>query len=148
MLVCDRMTERDVEAAAHIEKESFPDAWSVKALLDMLKQPQYFAEVSREDGKINGYVIAYTVLDECELVKIAVDKKVRRRGVGEQLLRKLFEHCSENGITKILLDVREGNKSAIAFYKKNGFTEDGIRKNFYEFPRENGVLMSRKIFAK
>jgi ribosomal-protein-alanine N-acetyltransferase len=53
--------------------------------------------------------------------------------------------CEEKGITRLMLDVRESNESARAFYKSLGFEEDGIRKNFYEMPKENAVLMSKVL---
>ena len=53
--------------------------------------------------------------------------------------------CEAQQITRIMLEVREGNKAARRFYEKCGFTEDGIRKNYYENPQENAILMSKNL---
>ena len=58
------------------------------------------------------------------------------------MMEKLFCCCERDGITKIMLDVRESNSVAIRFYRRHGFAEDGIRKKYYENPTENAILMS------
>lgn len=145
MLVFRKMTDADVECIAELEKKIFSDAWTSKSIYDTSCQQQAFVVVAEAEGKIAGYCIIYYVLDEGEIARIAVDDRYRRQGVGRGILDYTCKCCKEKGVERLLLDVRESNDSARAFYTKYGFVEDGIRKNFYEMPKEHAVLMSMTI---
>ncbi len=135
----------DVEAVAKLERQIFTDAWTEKSILETLEQPQAFILVAECEDKIVGYCIVYYVLDEAEIARIAVDSSMRKQGVGQALLRATCRSGMEKGIARLLLDVRESNTSARRFYEAFGFEEDGIRKNFYQNPKEHAVLMSMSI---
>ena len=92
-----------------------------------------------------GVRIAYTAADEAEIARIAVVKELQRQGAARALLTELESVCGSEGIRKILLDVRCGNKAARALYEAAGFKEDGIRQRFYEDPAEDAILMSREL---
>ena len=92
-----------------------------------------------------GYLIVYYVLEDGEIARIAVESDFRRKGVASRLLKELAFICTDNGVNKLLLDVRESNESAKAFYKKKGFVLDGVRKNYYTNPTENAILMSLEL---
>lgn len=142
MLIVRNMMESDLEGIAILEKEIFPDAWTQKSIQDTYNQSQAFIVTAEMDGKLAGYCIVYFVLDEGEIARIAVDNCVRRQGVGQRLLEQVEKICEGKGIIRLMLDVRESNESARAFYKNYGFKEDGFRKNFYDMPTEDAVLMS------
>lgn len=139
------MKKQDAEAVALLETLNFSDAWSRQSLLETYEQRQSFITVAEEDGDIIGYCIIYFVMDEGEIARIAVHPKEQRRGVGWQLLDYTCETCREKKIGRVLLDVRESNMPARKFYEHYGFTKDGVRKNFYEKPEEDAILMSRQI---
>mgnify|MGYP002233344801 CR=1 FL=1 len=61
------------------------------------------------------------VLEDGEIARIAVESDFRRNGVASRLMKELAFICADNGVNKLLLDVRESNESAKAFYKKKGF---------------------------
>lgn len=82
---------------------------------------------------------------EGEIARIAIAPSMRRQGAAGQMFQELVAFCEEQQITRIMLEVREGNKAARRFYEKCGFTEDGIRKNYYENPQENAILMSKNL---
>ena len=145
MRIVRNMTEKDVNAVADLEKAIFPDPWTAKSIYDTFGQKQAFIVVAEEKEKIVGYCIVYFVLDEGEIARIAVDPSLRRQGVGCQILEQVQKTCIEKEVTRLLLDVRESNESARKFYQNYGFQTDGIRKNFYDFPKENAVLMSKEI---
>jgi len=145
MQVFRNASEADIEKIAQLEAMTFSDAWTVKSISDTFKQKQAFLTVAEVDGIVSGYCIVYYVMDEAEIARIAVNETVRRQGIGRGLLDFTCKCCGEKQINKLLLDVRESNIGAIVFYKRYGFLEDGIRKNFYEMPKENAVLMSKQI---
>lgn len=140
-----KMTEADIEAIAQLEADTFSDAWTVKGITETFRGNQSMITVAEEDGRVIGYCILYYVLDEGEIARIAVEKEMRKKGVGDGLLTDVISRCGKMGLTRILLDVRESNENARHFYAKHGFLKDGIRKGFYENPREDAVLMSREI---
>ena len=94
------------------------------------------------------YLLAYTAAGEAEIARIGVVKELQRQGVAKVLLAELEKECAEQGIDRILLDVRVSNKAARALYEAAGFKEDGIRQKFYENPEEDAILMSRPIEKK
>lgn len=145
MLIVRKMQMSDVGEIARLEKQAFLDAWTEKGILETFRQQQAFVVVGEMDGRVVGYCIIYYVLDEGEIARIAVDDTCKRQGVGRALLKQVECICMEKGITKIMLDVREGNGTARAFYRSCGFAEDGIRKNFYEMPKEHAILMSKDV---
>lgn len=145
MLIIRNMQLSDANEIARLEEEAFSDAWTEKGILDTFHQQQAFVVVGEMDDKVVGYCIMYYVLDEGEIARIAVDDNCKRQGVGRAILNQAECICKEKGITRILLDVRESNGAARAFYRNYGFVEDGIRKNFYEMPKEHAVLMSKDV---
>ena len=145
MIAFREMKMEDVPGVAVLEKELFADAWSEKSIEETLGQDNTFCFVAEDKKGFCGYLLVYYVLDECEIARVGVPSRMRRQGVASFLLHELVMFCHANSILKILLDVRESNEGARAFYKRSGFAEDGIRKNFYTDPVEHAVLMSRNL---
>lgn len=135
-------TEEDIKYIVELEEKTFSDAWTEKSVRDTFQQKQAFITVAEDAGELIGYCIIYYVMDEAEIARIATSEAVRRTGAGKGLLQYTCECCREKQIERLLLDVRESNEGAIAFYKNYGFQTDGMRKNFYEMPKEDAVLMS------
>ena len=123
------MSEGDIKQVAAIEKEIFSLPWSEKSFLDSLK------------NEIVAYCGAYISFEEADISNVAVKKNFRRKNVAENMLNKLFYECGKKGVSDITLEVRETNVPAISLYEKLGFEEAGIRKNFYEKPVENALIM-------
>lgn len=145
MVIVRNMQLSDAEGIAALERAAFSDAWTEKGIIDTFHQQQAFTVVAEMDEQIVGYCIVYYVLDEGEIARIAVSDSCRRQGVGRAVLNEVNNICLQKGISRILLDVRESNDVARAFYKQYGFVEDGMRKNFYDMPKEHAVLMSKDI---
>ena len=137
-----RISENDIEAVASLEAEIFPDPWSVKSIKETYDQKHALVLGAYQENTLIGYVIFYYILDEGEIARIAVAPSHRRQGVADAIFAGLLTFCEDNSVERILLDVRVSNEAAIAFYKKSGFEEDGIRKNFYDNPKEHALLMS------
>ena len=90
-------------------------------------------------------------LDSADILNIGIDPDFKRQGYGSALLNHLIEELKKRHISEILLEVRAGNKSAIRFYKRQGFKEISVRKNYYmknsknQTKREDGIIMGLKI---
>ena len=136
---------RDTEAAAlaALEKECFPDPWSEKSLEDMQKSPHTLYLVAETEGEIVGYCGAQIVLDEGEILRIAVKESWRKQKIGTALLEQTFACTPE--VTMWNLEVREHSTPAIGLYRKMGFEDIGRRKGYYSDPREDAILMQRII---
>lgn len=149
MIRLEQLSAADSAAIAQIaelESSVFPDPWSERAIADTAAQKCSFCVTASLDGRMTGYLLCYSVLDECEIARIAVKPEVRRQGIGKFLLEALEKMCRKNGISRILLDVRKSNETAVAFYKNNGFEIDGERRGYYGGnPPEDAILMGRTV---
>lgn len=135
------MEERDVQEVARLEKEAFSEPWSEKSFHESMKLFYYIFLVAEEEGEIAGYAGMYLVADEGDVTNIAVFDKWKRRGVGTMLVESLLKEAKKMGATCATLEVRRSNVPAIVLYEKAGFESAGIRKNFYDNPKEDAVIM-------
>lgn len=143
-----KMKFEESAAVAEMEHQIFPDKWSERAVLDTLENEQTICLTAEKAGRLMGYLFAYVAADEADIARVAVLKESRKQGVGSELMKELKKVGQEQELKKLLLDVRRSNTAARAFYKKHGFTEDGVRPGFYEKPEEDAVLMSCEIGAE
>ena len=137
------MTAVHLPQVAALEKVCFPaDPWSETLFRDALESPHTgFLLAEGEDGAVLGYAVLSAVLDEGNLDNIAVDPRCRRQGVADALLSALTEF-GRTSLSVLYLEVRASNLPAIALYEKHGFVPVGRRKNYYEMPREDALLMT------
>ena len=137
------MTAAHLPQVAALEKVSFPaDPWSEGLFRDALECPDTaLLAAEKEDGAVLGYAVLSTVLDEGNLDNIAVAPPFRRQGVANALLSELTD-IGRISLSGILLEVRASNLPAIALYEKHGFIPVGRRRNYYETPREDALLMT------
>ena len=139
------MTKEDCEQVASIEAVSFSMPWSKKAFTETVEKQNFRYYVAENDGEILGYCGFLYVLDEAEIPNVCVKASARQKGVGKQMMTVLIDEARELGIAVLYLEVRESNMAARKLYEGLGFEENGIRKNFYEQPAENAVLMSKTL---
>lgn len=137
------MAEEHISALAQLEKECFAEPWSEKALSEELGNPNAVFRVALIDGEVAGYVGMLHVLDEGDICNVAVFDKFRRRGVATVLIQHLVDYAVENNLSFITLEVRESNIGAQKFYETMGFEHIGVRKNFYDHPKEHAFLMNK-----
>ena len=137
------MAEEHISALAQLERECFSDPWSEKALSEELSNPNAVFRVALIDEEVAGYVGMLHVLDEGDICNVAVFDKFRRRGVATALIQHLVDYAVENQLSFITLEVRESNMGAQKFYETMGFETIGIRKNFYDNPKEHAILMNK-----
>ena len=138
MTICEAKPEH-VPAIAALEARCFPaDAWPE----DMIARLRGRFVLAMEGDELLGYGVLSYVMDEGSLDNIAVARSYRRRGSADALLADIIHRGREAELAFITLEVRAGNEPAITLYKKHGFIPVGRRKNYYEKPREDAILMT------
>lgn len=126
-----------------IEKECFSLPWTCEQLEKQLDEERYvFLAAEDENGAAVGYVGLMYVLDEGYISNVAVTPSRRREGIADMLLSELYEKAREKKLSFLTLEARLGNIAAQSLYKKHGYTQVGLRRNFYDKPREDAVLMT------
>lgn len=139
------MVQADLGAVAAIERETL-SSWSARSLAEELQVPQarqYVAESA--ENEILGWYACREVWPEAELLKIAVKKANRERGIGRFLLEHLFLELRKRKITCLFLEVRSGNRAALRFYEKNGFLLVGTRPGYYTDPPDSAMILKKNV---
>ncbi len=143
---------QDLDLIHYIERMTFPTPWSKRSLqaqLDPENKHAYlyliFSDESEEE--VLGYAGYYMHLDEAEILNIAVLEEARRAGVGRKLLRYLLQEARKCGALRITLEVRESNLPAQKLYYSLGFQKCGIRKGYYDKPREDALILELVLTA-
>ena len=143
--ICDA-SQRHLEALEALEQACFSLPWTRDMLLSQLPDENHeFIAAEDESGKLLGYVGMMCVLDEGYISNVAVDPACRRQGIGDLLIRELLARAEKRDLSFVTLEVREHNAPAIALYRKHGFSPVGLRKNYYEAPVENAILMTKYL---
>ena len=138
------MTAEHLDEVAELERLCFSDPWSRNLLAESLKNDLSAYLVALDaDGRVVGYAGLTVVLDEGSIDNIAVRPDCRRRGVAAQLLDVFINFARGAGLAFLTLEVRASNYAAIALYGSRGFREAGRRKNYYERPQEDALIMTR-----
>ena len=135
----------DADAVAALEADALgDDAWPHGLVAELVvgAVPTAQALVAERDGVVVGYAATSLVVDVAELQRIAVDPVERRTGVGSALLGDVLGLCRDAGARRLLLEVREDNDGARAFYARAGFVEVGTRPRYYR-DGEAAVLLER-----
>ena len=133
---------RDSKEIAEIEAQCFSAPWSEQAITDSVKNGTEFF-IFEKNFSVAGYVSLNTVLDEGYINNIAALESFRRQGIGARLLKRVDAFAREKSLSFVTLEVRESNTAAIALYAAAGYEKAGIRKGFYEAPRENALIMTK-----
>lgn len=126
-----------IEAKAYGEHHWSKDSFMSELLNDLAK---YFS-VFNTDGQLIGYCGCWQILEEAHITNIAVSPDYRRKHIGEALLTTIIDECYRNMAKYITLEVRVGNKPAIALYEKYGFKSLGVRKGYYQDNNEDALIM-------
>lgn len=143
-IIIRQAAESDLPVFAEIERVCIVEPWSVESFRAEYNAAGAVFLAAEVGGVICGFLTASSVLDEVNINNVAVLPEYRRNGIGDRLLRALEEQVS--GFAAVInLEVRESNLPAIALYKKQGYIQNGLRKNFYRQPVENAVLMSKAV---
>ncbi len=145
MLIVREMYDSDVKEVAQIEEKVFSMPWSEEAFREMIKCPDAYYVVAEEEGQILGCCGVRNILGEGEITNVVVMNEYQNRGIGRMMLEYLLEKGRNAGVEAFILEVRKSNENAIHLYEKLGFVTEGIRKNFYEKPVEDGLIMWKRV---
>ena len=140
------MNADHLDEIAALERVCFSAPWSRAMLAEELDNAcSAFLTALDEDGRVVGYAGLQVVLDEGYITNVAVRPEDRQKGVASQLLKVFIDFARGNRLAFLTLEVRASNYPAIALYGSRGFRGVGRRKNYYEHPREDAIIMTREF---
>lgn len=142
------MEPRDLPEVLAIEGEAFSLPWSMETFRSLLeREPWALLVLEAPSGAVAGYAVLGCVIDQGELANIAIRAADRGRGWGATLLDGVLAEAARRGVQQLFLEVRRSNEAAAALYRSRGFQEIGIRRNYYEAPREDARVLVKRIHA-
>ena len=135
--------DEDLGALVELEQACFSLPWTREQLAGELPDARHeFLVAEDNDGRVIGYIGMMTVLDEGYISNVAVAPAARRCGIGRALVKEMLARAAKRELSFVTLEVRAGNESAIALYASEGFVPVGLRRGYYERPKEDALLMS------
>ena len=144
-MIFAKMTEKHVAQVAALEKLCFgTEAWSEKSVASELENKLALWIVAEDEGKVLGYVGSQTVMEETDMMNIAVHPDCRKQGIATGLIVGLVGALKQQGSHSLTLEVRASNAPAIALYEKLGFLQVGLRKNYYRNPKEDALILRKE----
>ena len=138
--------EEHLTQIEELEKLCFSMPWTLEMLRSQLPDERHEFLAAERDGEVLGYVGMMYVLDEGYISNVAVSPEQRRKGIADRLIAELMDAAVRLELSFVTLEVRASNEPAIELYKKHGFVPVGRRKNYYDLPKEDAILMT--IFLK
>jgi ribosomal-protein-alanine N-acetyltransferase len=140
------MIEGDLDAVLRIEREVHAHPWTRGNFSDALHS-KYLCKVYDSEQGMLGYAVMMLAVDEAELLDIAIGAQQQRHGWGHKLLEEMMVLARRNDMRRVVLEVRASNVAAIGLYKSMGFTDIGLRRDYYpaENGREDAILMEREL---
>ncbi len=141
------MTSAHLDEVADLERICFSTPWSRNMLAEELDNAcsAFLVALDPEDGSVVGYAGLLVIADEGYITNVAVRPESRRGGVAGQLLDVFLNFAEANKLAFLTLEVRESNYAAIALYGSRGFRGAGRRRNYYEHPKEDAIIMTKEF---
>jgi [ribosomal protein S18]-alanine N-acetyltransferase len=140
-----KMDAGDLDAVSEIEKTCFSMPWSRDGFADTLAMKEAIFLVAKNEETVVGYVGMYTAADEGEITNVAVAPSFRRQNVAKKLMEALQAQAIDLEIARIFLEVRPSNDAAIRLYETCGYKKLGIRRNFYQKPKEDALIYCKVL---
>ena len=140
------MNADHLDEVAELERICFSTPWSRNMLAEELDNACSAFLVAEDDaGRVVGYAGLQVILDEGYITNVAVRPECRRNGIAGKLLQVFLDFGQANHLAFLTLEVRASNYDAIALYGSRGFRSMGRRKNYYEHPREDAIIMTKEF---
>jgi len=138
------MYEADLDQVLVIEQACFPRGWNRSHFQAELASERASCVVAEQDGRVAGYLCLTVLLDEAEILDVAVDPALQGRGIGAQLVQWACAEALQRGACLLLLEVRATSQPAISLYERFGFVRNGLRKAYYE-QGVDALLMEKNL---
>ena len=148
--ICVLPMEREhCEQVAQVAKNNLPERLSLESLLDVLRYEHnhFYLAYDNQKELVIGFAGMMIIVDEAELLYIAVEPPYRNQGIGQLLMDQVIDEAKNHHAKRLLLEVRESNRVAQSFYRKNDFDVIAGRKEYYKNPTEDALIMERIISA-
>lgn len=140
---CRPLEAADIEAVFAIEAGAFTTPWQPETFEGLLDRDTVEMRVmTDESAAVVGYAVLWCILDQGELANLAIVPELRGRGLGAHLLRHVLQVARGRQVEKFFLEVRASNAPAIALYERFGFAEIGVRRAYYDTPKEDAIVMA------
>jgi [ribosomal protein S18]-alanine N-acetyltransferase len=140
------MTKADLDQVLAIEQTSFTMPWSRNLFLSEFRNApvslMLVARSSPEPEAIIGYIVCWIVADELHILNLATEPAQRRKGIARLLVLAVLKYCYERNVQRAFLEVRTSNEAALSLYDGLGFVRSIVRKDYYDLPVEDAVVMS------
>ena len=143
-MMITNMHQSHVAQVAELEKLCFSDPWSENSIASELHNALSLWLVAVDGERVAGYVGSQTVMDESDMMNVAVHPDYRKQGIATALILGLVEELRKKGSHCLTLEVRASNENAISVYRKLDFQEVGRRKNYYRNPREDALILRKE----
>ena len=139
---------QDVPAILKIQGSNRPSAQWQRSAYDALETAGEKGWVAEQSGAIVGFLVTRTMSDEMEILNLAVEPSLHRQGIGRGLLLRAISWAVANSANRVFLEVRSSNTVAAKFYQANGFSQTGVRPNYYSDPVEAALLLAKSLGRK
>jgi len=139
------MAKAHVQAIHEIECHSFSDPWSPNEIAAEMQYKHTIGIVALYGNEVAGYAMMRHIVDEGHICNIAVHEDYRQKGIGHAIVKGLLAAAAAREIVGITLEVRIGNRAAMALYHRHGFKVEGYRQEFYKDPTEDAAIMWKYI---
>ena len=146
-IAIEELTDAELGSVVNLSARCFDSAWPAESFRMAQGRARTATLTARDGGRLVGYAVFRTVLDEAELLSLAVAPEDRRRGVGGMLLDDLFERVRRGGVISLYLEVRADNRAAFALYASRGFVIEGRRPGYYR-DATDALLMRRTLRSR
>ena len=139
------MNADHLDALEKLERTCFSRPWSRKMLAEELENQcaAFLVAEDADSGEVVGYAGLLVMADEGYITNVAVFPQFRRQGIAGQLVQVFLRFAQANQLAFLTLEVRPSNEAAIALYQSFGFEEVGRRKNYYDLPKEDALILTR-----
>ena len=141
--------EGDIGDVAEVERSCFVDPWSEESFARLVDSPPaiFLVALFPPNEGIAGYIIAFSVGEDAEVLNVAVHPQFRGKGLAGQMLDAVLIQLGSRGVRTAFLEVRESNAAALSLYMSRGFSEIGRRSKYYRRPVEDALVLRRFIEA-
>ena len=143
-LIIKPLTEENVDAVCVLEEEAFSMPWHRESFLEMIMNKDACYLVGISEREVVASCGLRNIVGDGEITNVVTKASMRGKGIGKRMLLKLMEEGGKMGVEAYTLEVRKSNMAAIHLYESLGFVTEGVRKNFYEDPTEDALIMWKR----